>query len=400
MGKKQRQNNPGQKAPNALPTCVIETTEKRAYVKLPVEEVKGSNRLCIFNGPTKTWQVDAESLTKRLDNKRKAPIDFCDEGPCWTFYFDEEEGTLYNDFNDEEPYMGLLLSKRRVTKQKESKTIQTEQGNQKKKELTLPNPTLPSIPQQNNSTIVEKKNESANSTPKVEQADKEATSPQQNTHPAALNQSGKGHEEKREFEAALRDYQKSFESGYSPAGYNLGKLLIKLAADIFTQTAKQGHKGALMERNRLISFILGKDYNELAEKPTDAQNHSSLKDAAIYKTVGSKQSENTATNVDETSKSAREIKHESVKTKAENDANKKSSHSYEQMANQVSSLNSIEQYRLAKLSLTYAAKNRHVGAAKQLKKWDVDLSLPPISPRTGCFFCRLLDKLSTLFSRK
>lgn len=89
-------------------TFYIGDSQERVYVKLPVNKVKNAPRSkCKFVGALKCWKTNAKTLTDLLDNKRKSPINFCDEGLCWTFYFDEAEGALYNEVNDKIPILQL-----------------------------------------------------------------------------------------------------------------------------------------------------------------------------------------------------------------------------------------------------------------------------------------------------
>ncbi|MBQ9835677.1 MAG: sel1 repeat family protein [Akkermansia sp.] len=86
----------------------IGDSQERVYVKIPVNKVENApRRKCKFVGSQKSWKTNAKTLTRILNEKRKLPIYFCDEGPCWTFYFDEAEGALYNEVNDEIPILKL-----------------------------------------------------------------------------------------------------------------------------------------------------------------------------------------------------------------------------------------------------------------------------------------------------
>lgn len=89
-------------------TFHIGDKQERSYVKIPVNKVRNAHRRkCKFVGALKCWETNVKTLTKFLDSKRKSPINFCDEGLCWTFYFDEAEGALYNEVDDEIPILKL-----------------------------------------------------------------------------------------------------------------------------------------------------------------------------------------------------------------------------------------------------------------------------------------------------
>lgn len=288
----------------------LEDTTERAYVKIPIDEVVGkSPRLCIFIGVRKTWETDVHSLTNNLDVKRKSPIDFAGEGKCWAFYFDEDAGNLYNEYNDTKPILGLNPAPKQeyvyekvdksskpaptensemsnssvspenkkqekpvhnstsVGKKKEKRNealLPKQKGNEKApKELTNVNKKPVFTSDANTSSIKGQSDDKAAPPQKIEKALDE----QQKLSPGELFLAGKEYEKKGECDKAIQAYRAALDGGFSQAGYKLGKLLMKLATDTFRQIAGLGHAGAQRELEKLVKD----NPDSLAQKKTDEE---------------------------------------------------------------------------------------------------------------------------------
>lgn len=287
----------------------LEDTTERAYVKIPIDEVVGkSPRLCIFIGVRKTWETDVHSLTNNLEVKRKSPIDFAGEGKCWAFYFDEDAGNLYNEYNDPNPILGLNPAPKQeyvyekvdksskpafieksqrsnsfvspenkkqekpihnstslIKKDKRTESILPKQkGNEKApKELTNVNKKPVFTSDSNTSSIKGQSDGKAAPPQKIEKALDE----QQKLSPGELFRSGKEYENKGEFDKAIQAYRAAADAGFNQAGYKLGKLLMKLATEIFQRIAGLGHAGAQRELEKLV---MGNP-DSLAQKKTDEE---------------------------------------------------------------------------------------------------------------------------------
>lgn len=271
----------------------LENPDERGYVRIPVEEVTGKPpRLCIIIGPRKTWETNIQALTKQLDIKRKDPIDFRDKGKCWAFYFDEDAGTLYNEHDDPKPILELCPAPKKeyiYAKTEESSkpafTVNSQMNNcsvpserRKQEKLEYNNTSLGK--KENTQRIIttgEKGNElpkkklpfvskkmaiiSDSNTPNIKGQNKniadtqkkieKALVKQQEVNPGDLFRSGKEYEKNGEFDKAIQAYRAAADAGFNQAGYKLGKLLMKLATDIFRQIAGLGHAGAQRELENL-----------------------------------------------------------------------------------------------------------------------------------------------------
>lgn len=290
----------------------LEDTTERAYVKIPIDEVVGkSPRLCIFIGVRKTWETDVHSLTNNLEVKRKSPIDFAGEGKCWAFYFDEDAGNLYNEYNDPKPILELYPAPKQeyiyAKVDKSSKPASTENSQMsnssvssenKEQEKPIHNSTsvikkekrkesilskkkgnerapkeLPTVNKKtefvshSNTSIIKGQNEDKDDIPpKIEKALDE----QHVVSPGELFLAGKEYEKKGEYDKAIQAYRAALDGGFSQAGYKLGKLLMKLATDIFRQIAGLGHAGAQRELEKLVKG----NTDSLAQKKTDEETES------------------------------------------------------------------------------------------------------------------------------
>lgn len=283
MGKRE-QNKINKGTPKAeFPSfdIYLENPDERGwgYVRIPVEEVIGKPpRLCSIIGPQKTWETDIQTLTEQLNIKHKGPIDFKDKGKCWAFYFDEDAGTLYNGPKDAKPILELRPAPKQeyvyAKTEESSKPASTENSQMsnspvssenKEQEKPIHNSTsvikegkrkesilskkkgnerapkeLPTVNKKtefvscSNTPSIKGQNEDKDDiTPKIEKALDE----QHVVSPGELFRSGKEYENKGEFDKAIQAYRAAAEMGFGAAGYKLGKLLMKLAADIFRQIA-------------------------------------------------------------------------------------------------------------------------------------------------------------------
>lgn len=380
---KKRRKRIGATPAKGLTPYEVHSSETRAYVKLPVAELENTPRLCVFIGPNKTWEVNAQSLIKRLDNKRKCPIDFRENGPCWTFYFDEEEGTLYNDYNDDEPYMRLIQSPKRTCKattvsptqtktiRHEKKTAHTSPAAVQPAMATIPTKTILPDKTEPGVTNIQDKKDIVSEKPKAKLTVKQ----QHTVSPGALHKSGKEHEANGELEDAVKKYQAALDAGFSPAGYDLGKLLLKQATAIFAQVARLGHKGALRELTKLLRNFSSENEEKQNENRTNILQVREI-------TPKEEQISNSSPLIDERQENSHDEKSDTQQITVNHKPKQCSQSSeeirgcqdiklsYEQIANHVKDLDMISQYRLAKHCLIRAAAQKHSGAAEQLNKWD------------------------------
>lgn len=351
-------------------TFIIQTVETREYVRIPVNIVKST---IVFIGPNKTWEVNAGDLTKSLGNKRKSPITFSNEGEFWTFYFDDQNGALYNSIKDEAPFLELRPAPKQKyqapqIKPSPKKDIQEE----KKIEPQLRFNVTPGIPEKRHKQDSCKTNKIPEKQEKAKNKQKAITILQ--SPPASSSyKSGKGHEAKGELEDAIKYYRAAFESGFTPAGYNLAKLFMTLAVDLFTQVAKQGHIGAQRELDKLTTPVVSAipdgvlQHIWLHDTEEDEQFSVSRINRQMHKTgVGYP----AGTSYHAQDFSAYEMV---VKNEAQEQKNDKEE---------------------AKCTETESSGHELVDGEQHY----IDLLEPLSVPMTGCFFCRLLQQLKQLFT--
>ena len=371
----------------------LEDTTERAYVKIPIDEVVGkSPRLCIFIGVRKTWETDVHSLTNNLEVKRKSPIDFAGEGKCWAFYFDEDAGNLYNEYNDTKPILELnpapkqeyvyekvdksskpvfieksqrsnssvspenkkqekpIHNSTSVGKKKEKRNealLPKQKGNEKApKELTNVNKKPVFTSDSNTSSIKGQSDDKAAPPQKIEKALDE----QQKLSPGELFLAGKEYEKKGEYDKAIQAYRAAVDAGFNHAGYKLGQLLMKLATDIFNQIAELGHAGAQRELKKL-----GKKTDKETEDLQDIGSKDQPKD------------------VRETVKKATERKGASGTTEVKLSncttcIGETAKPLHEQKAYLEAILNLIARYQLARFQATQAPAHQHADSENLIKK--------------------------------
>lgn len=403
MGKNKKRNTNEVTPKEEFPPLMVylENPDERGYVRIPVEEAIGKyHRLCIIIGPRKTWETDIQALTEQLNIKRKDPIDFKDKGKCWSFYFDEDAGTLYNEPDDTTPILELCPAPKQEyinAKTEESSKPASIDNSQlsnssvssenKKQEKPIHNCTSGRKKEKSKETILPKKkgNEKApkalptvNKKPEVvaysdtpninEQPEDTADTPQkiekaldeqQEVSPGELFRSGKEYEKKREFDKAIQAYRAAANAGFNQAGYKLGKLLMKLATDIFRQIAGLGHAGAQKELKKLGKGNPDSQTTEGTESLHDHGSKEKPKDgretpsAPVKKETGRKSAggttevtlSNSATSIGETAKPL-----------------------HEQKAYIEAISNLIARYQLAKFRSEQASEQQNLDAENLLKK--------------------------------
>lgn len=371
----------------------LENPDERGwgYVRIPVEEVIDKPpRLCSIIGPQKTWETDIQTLTEQLNIKHKDPIDFKDKGKCWAFYFDEDAGTLYNGPKDAKPILELRPAPKQeyvyAKTEESSKPASTENSQMsnssvssenKQQEKPIHNSTsvikkekrkesilskkkgnerapkeLPTVNKKtevvshSNTSIIKGQNEDKDDiTPKIEKALDE----QHVVSPGELFHSGKEYENKGEFDKAIQAYRAAAEMGFGAAGYKLGKLLMKLATDIFRQIAGLGHAGAQRELEKLVKG----NTDSLAQKKTDEETEALQDLGSKGKTIDERETPSAPVKKETERKGAGGITEVSLSNSATRiDETAKRLH--EQKAYLEAILNLIARYQLAKFRSEHA----------------------------------------------
>ena len=351
-------------------TFIIQTVETREYVRIPVDKVKST---IVFIGPNKTWEVNAGNLTKSLDNKRKSPITFSNEGEFWTFYFDDQNGALYNSIKDEAPFLELRPAPKQKyqapqIKPSPKKDIQEE----KKIEPQMMFNVTPGIPEKRHKQDSCKTNKIPEKQEKSKNKQKAITIPQ--SPPAgSLYKSGKEHEAKGELEDAIKYYRAAFESGFTPAGYNLAKLFMTLAVDLFTQVAKQGHIGAQRELDKLTTPVV-------SAIPDGVLQHIWLHDTEVDEQFS-------------VSRINRQMHKTGVGYPAGTSYHAQDFSAYEMVVKNEAQEQEDDKEE-AKCTETESSGHELVDGEQHY----IDLLEPLSDPMAGCFFCRLLQQLKQLFT--
>lgn len=371
----------------------LENPDERGwgYVRIPVEEVIDKPpRLCSIIGPQKTWETDIQTLTEQLNIKHKDPIDFKDKGKCWAFYFDEDAGTLYNGPKDAKPILELRPAPKQeyvyakteesskpastensqmsnssvssenkqqekpihnstsvIKKEKRKESILSKKkGNERApKELPTVNKKTEFVSHSNTSIFKGQNVDKDDITPKIEKALDE----QHVVSPGELFRSGKEYENKDEIDKAIQAYRAAAEMGFGAAGYKLGKLLMKLATDIFRQIAGLGHAGAQRELEKLVKG----NTDSLAQKKTDEETEALQDLGSKGKTIDERETPSAPVKKETERKGAGGITEVSLSNSATRiDETAKPLH--EQKAYLEAILNLIARYQLAKFRSEHA----------------------------------------------